>query len=60
LERLDYQVTRQSGSHMRLTCSDSALEHWIYYPRWRCLIHEEQAFAANIHTLRGQAGDMGG
>lgn len=33
----------------------SALEHWSYCPRQCCLIHGEQAFAENIHTLRGQA-----
>jgi CRISPR-associated exonuclease Cas4 len=33
----------------------SALEHWSYCPRQCCLIHTEQAFAENIHTLRGQA-----
>lgn len=27
LERLGYQVTRQSGSHMRLTCSDPPAHH---------------------------------
>jgi len=33
----------------------SALEHWSYCPRQCCLIHAEQAFAENVHTLRGQA-----
>lgn len=33
----------------------SALEHWSYCPRQCCLIHAEQTFAENIHTLRGQA-----
>jgi CRISPR-associated exonuclease Cas4 len=33
----------------------SALEHWSYCPRQCCLIHTEQAFADNVHTLRGQA-----
>jgi len=33
----------------------SALEHWSYCPRQCCLIHAEQAFAENMHTLRGQA-----
>ncbi|MBI5784731.1 MAG: CRISPR-associated protein Cas4 [Rhodocyclales bacterium] len=33
----------------------SALEHWSYCPRQCCLIHAEQAFVENIHTLRGQA-----
>ena len=33
----------------------SAIEHWSYCPRQCCLIHAEQAFEENIHTLRGQA-----
>lgn len=33
----------------------SALQHWIYCPRQCGLIHLEQAFAENIHTVRGQA-----
>jgi len=33
----------------------SALQHWMYCPRQRALIHQEQAFAENVHTLRGQA-----
>lgn len=33
----------------------SALEHWSYCPRQCCLIHAEQAFAENLHTLRGRA-----
>ena len=33
----------------------SAIEHWSYCPRQCCLIHAEQAFAENLHTLRGQA-----
>ena len=33
----------------------SALEHWSYCLRQCCLIHAEQAFEENIHTLRGQA-----
>lgn len=33
----------------------SALQHWIYCPRQCGLIHLEQAFADNIHTVRGQA-----
>ncbi len=33
----------------------SSLEHWSYCPRQCCLIHAEQVFAENIHTLRGQA-----
>jgi CRISPR-associated exonuclease Cas4 len=33
----------------------SALQHWCYCPRQCALIHVEQAFAENIHTLRGQA-----
>lgn len=33
----------------------SALQHWRYCPRQCALIHLEQAFEDNIHTLRGQA-----
>jgi CRISPR-associated exonuclease Cas4 len=33
----------------------SALEHWSYCPRQCALIHVEQAFADNVHTLRGHA-----
>jgi predicted RNA binding protein YcfA (HicA-like mRNA interferase family) len=31
LERLGYRVTRQTGSHLRLTCSDSP-EHHVTVP----------------------------
>lgn len=33
----------------------AALPHWMYCPRQYALIHQEQAFAENVHTLRGQA-----
>lgn len=33
----------------------SALQHWSYCPRQCALIHQEQAFAENIFTMRGQA-----
>ena len=33
----------------------SALQHWCYCPRQCGLIHLEQAFDDNLHTLRGQA-----
>lgn len=33
----------------------SALQHWRYCPRQCGLIHLEQAFDDNVHTLRGQA-----
>lgn len=33
----------------------SALQHWAYCPRQCGLIHLEQAFDDNAHTLRGQA-----
>ena len=33
----------------------SALQHWCYCQRQCALIHQEQAFAENIFTLRGQA-----
>ena len=33
----------------------SALQHWCYCQRQCALIHQEQVFAENVHTLRGQA-----
>jgi CRISPR-associated exonuclease Cas4 len=33
----------------------SALQHWAYCPRQCGLIHLEQAFDDNVHTMRGQA-----
>jgi CRISPR-associated exonuclease Cas4 len=33
----------------------SALQHWAYCPRQCGLIHLEQAFDRNVHTLRGDA-----
>jgi CRISPR-associated exonuclease Cas4 len=33
----------------------SALQHWAYCPRQCGLIHLEQAFDDNLHTLRGNA-----
>ncbi|MEX8503873.1 MAG: CRISPR-associated protein Cas4 [Leptothrix ochracea] len=33
----------------------SALQHWAYCPRQCGLIHLEQVFEDNLHTLRGQA-----
>ncbi len=33
----------------------SALQHWSYCPRQCALIHVEQVFDENIHTLRGRA-----
>jgi CRISPR-associated exonuclease Cas4 len=33
----------------------SALQHWCYCPRQCGLIHLEQAFDDNLHTLRGNA-----
>lgn len=33
----------------------SALQHWAYCPRQCALIHVEQAFDDNLHTLRGHA-----
>jgi len=33
----------------------SALQHWQYCPRQCGLIHLEQVFEDNVHTLRGQA-----
>jgi len=47
------------GSTRDVTESDpiplSALQHWAYCPRQCGLIHQEQAFADNVHTTRGQA-----
>lgn len=33
----------------------SALQHYVYCPRQCALIHEEQSFADNLHTARGNA-----
>lgn len=33
----------------------SALQHWSYCPRQCALIHVEQAFDENVHTMRGNA-----
>jgi hypothetical protein len=33
----------------------SALQHWAYCPRPCGLLHLEQAFDDNLHTLRGQS-----
>ncbi len=33
----------------------SALQHWSYCPRQCALIHLEQAFDKNVHTMRGNA-----
>ena len=33
----------------------SALQHWRFCPRQCGLIHLEQVFDDNVHTLRGQA-----
>ena len=33
----------------------SALQHWAYCPRQCALIHVEQVFDDNLHTLRGHA-----
>ncbi|MDD2776089.1 MAG: CRISPR-associated protein Cas4 [Gallionella sp.] len=33
----------------------SALQHWSYCPRQCALIHLEQAFDDNVHTMRGNA-----
>ncbi|NCS75684.1 MAG: CRISPR-associated protein Cas4, partial [Gallionella sp.] len=33
----------------------SALQHWGYCPRQCALIHLEQAFDENVHTMRGNA-----
>lgn len=36
----------------------SALQHYSYCPRQYALIHIEQAFAENVHTMRSN-GQMG-
>ena len=33
----------------------SALQHYSYCPRQCALIHAEQVWDENVHTLRGQA-----
>jgi CRISPR-associated exonuclease Cas4 len=33
----------------------SALQHWSYCPRQCALIHMEQAYDENVHTMRGNA-----
>ena len=33
----------------------SAIQHWSYCPRQCALIHVEQAFDENVHTMRGNA-----
>lgn len=33
----------------------SALQHWAYCPRQCGLVHLEQAFDDNLHTMRGNA-----
>lgn len=33
----------------------SALQYWSYCPRQCALIHLEQAFDENVHTMRGNA-----
>lgn len=33
----------------------SALQHWSYCPRQCALIHMEQVFEENVHTMRGRA-----
>jgi CRISPR-associated exonuclease Cas4 len=43
------------GSEPLDPISLSALQHWCYCPRQCGLIHLEQAFDDNVHTLRGNA-----
>jgi CRISPR-associated exonuclease Cas4 len=42
-------------SYDSLLLSISALQHYSYCPRQCALIHQEQVFSENVHTLRGQA-----
>lgn len=46
-------MTHPSGAEDPIALS--ALQHWAYCPRQCGLIHLEQAFDDNLHTLRGQA-----
>jgi predicted RNA binding protein YcfA (HicA-like mRNA interferase family) len=50
LERVGYQVTRQTGSHMRLT-SDSAPRHHVTIPAHH---------ASKVGTLAAIPGDVAG
>lgn len=43
--------TRREGEIIAI----SALQHYSYCPRQCALIHQEQAFADNLHTVRGNA-----
>jgi predicted RNA binding protein YcfA (HicA-like mRNA interferase family) len=48
LERMDYRVTRQTGSHIRLTC-DKPTQHHITIPNHNPL---------KVGTLAGILGDV--
>ena len=45
----------EPGDESRDPIPISALQHWCYCPRQCGLIHLEQAFEENVHTLRGRA-----
>src|SRR5204862_4342720 len=44
-----------SGEEEQEQVMISALEHYSYCPRQCALIHVEQAFDDNVHTMRGHA-----
>lgn len=47
-------MTSESQTADRLQIPLSALQHYSYCPRQCALIHQEQTFADNVFTLRGQ------
>lgn len=49
LAPLGYAVTRQTGSHMRLTCTKRGTTHYVTIPRHRSL---------KVGTLRGILGEI--
>jgi CRISPR-associated exonuclease Cas4 len=42
-----------AGDQDRILVPISAIEHWSYCPRQCALIHLEQTFDENLHTIRG-------
>ena len=50
-EDIDRAVNMEADDPIML----SALQHWSYCPRQCALIHLEQAFDENVHTMRGNA-----
>jgi predicted RNA binding protein YcfA (HicA-like mRNA interferase family) len=45
LRRYGYQITRQTGSHIRLTCSAKGVEHYVTVPA-----HKELR-VGTLHTI---------